>query len=470
MPQPPHTLNRRQFGLSSLGGLALSAPLEAEGGWDKMPWTGPARVKKVYVAVNKPTWPRPTIEVEQTMAQVDAKLVELERKHPDVVRFSGGELVRTMEDANTWVKRLEGQEADGNLVITITSGSDGMVEAIGRSGLPTLLFLRPYAGHAWASFSAFSQAGNKADVLASSDYGDLDVYMRIFHTIHQMRKSKVIVVAPGAGRSKLAEEFSKQFGATFSYLSYADLRTAYDAVDARQAGQEAERYTRGALRVVEPTPENIQRALRFYLGVKNLLKQQQANAITIDCLGGITRGDLPGYPCVAWSRLNDQGLYGVCQADLQCTMTQLLLTSFSGKPGFLFNPVFDTSRNEILHTHCVAPTSMRGIGAPPSPYILRSHLEMQDGLSLQVLLPIGETMTVAKFDHPRRFMVSTAEVIGNVESDSGCRTQIRTRVKDAGKMLANFKAGVHRVSYYGDFRGPIQKMGRLMGFEVVHEM
>jgi hypothetical protein len=89
---------------------------------------------------------------------------------------------------------------------------------------------------------------------------------------------------------------------------------------------------------------------------------------------------------------------------------------------------------------------------------------------LQVLLPIGETMTVAKFDHPRRFMVSTAEVIGNVESDSGCRTQIRTRVKDAGKMLANFKAGVHRVSYYGDYRGPIEKMGRLMGFEVVHEM
>jgi len=52
---------------------------------------------------------------------------------------------------------------------------------------------------------------------------------------------------------------------------------------------------------------------------------------------------------------------------------------------------------------------MRGIGAPPSPYILRSHLEMQDGLSLQVLLPIGETMTVAKFDHPRRFTATVSE-------------------------------------------------------------
>jgi len=470
MPDSPLTVTRRQFSLSSLGGLGLSAPLEAEGGWDKMPWAGPAKVKKVYVAVPRPTWPRPTIPVEQTRAEIDAKLSELERKHPNVVRFSGGELVRTMDEANAWVKNLAGEDVDGNLVITITSGSDGMVEAIGKSAIPTLLFLRPYAGHAWATFSAFAQAGNKADVLASSDYDDLDVYMRIFSTIHQMRKSKVIVVVPGSSRNKLADGFSEHFGTAFSYMSYADLRAAYDAVDALQASQEAEKFTHGALRIVEPTRDKIERALRFYLGVKNLLRQAQANAITIDCLGGINRGDLPGYPCAAWSRLNDQGLYGVCQADLQCTMTQLLLTSFSGKPGFVFNPVFDTSRSEILHTHCVAPTAMRGIGAPASPYILRSHLETHDGVSLQVLLPIGETMTVAKFDHPRRFMVSTAEVIGNVESESGCRTQIRTRVKNAGKMLANFKGGVHRVSFYGDYTGPIEKMGRLMGFEVVHEM
>jgi L-fucose isomerase-like protein len=163
-------------------------------------------------------------------------------------------------------------------------------------------------------------------------------------------------------------------------------------------------------------------------------------------------------------------LYGVCQADLQCTMTQLLLTPFSGKPGYVFNPVFDTSRNEILHTHCVAPTTMHGIGGAAAPYILRTHLETNDGVSVQVLLPIGETVTVGKFDNARRFMVSTAEVTGNADSAEGCRTQIRTKVKDARKMLANFKSGVHRVTYYGDYVDAIERMGRLMGFEVIHEM
>ncbi len=467
---PESTLSRREFGLTSLGGLALSPLFASQPEWSRMPWTGPAVVRKAYVAVPKPTWPRPTIEIERTRAELEARLSEVEKKNPGVVRFTGGELVRTMEEAAAWVKAPGADEADGNLVITITSGSDGMVNAIGRSGLPTLLFLRPYAGHAWATFSAFAQQGNKADVLASSNFDDLDLYMRIFYTSHQMRRSKVIIVLPGDRRDRQSEEFSRQFGTVFQYLTYSDLKAAYDAVDEREAAREAERFTRGSLRVVEPSPEKIRRALRFYLGVKDLLRREQANCITIDCLGGINRGELPGYPCVAWSKLDDEGLYGVCQADLQCTMTQLMLTPLTGKPGYVFNPVFDTSRNEILHTHCVAPTAMQGIGGPHSPYIVRSHLETHDGVSLQVLMPIGEKVTVSKFEHPRRFMVSTAEVTGNVESDMGCRTQIRTRVKDARKMLANFKGGVHRVTYYGDYTDAIEKMGRLLGFEVVYEM
>ncbi len=469
MPSSSSSFTRRQFGLTTLAGATPVTALSTRKEAADPPWAGPAVVRKVYVAVPKPTWPRPTIDVEATRAEIEAQLALLERRHNGALRFTGGELVRTMDNARAWVKSLPA-ETDATLVITITSGSDGMVNAIGQSGIPTLLFLRPYAGHAWATFSGFSQAGNKADVLASSGYNDLDVYARIFYSIHHLRRSRMIVVVPGAKRQSLADDFSRQFGTTFEYLTYADLKVAYDAVDPAAATREAERYSAGALRVVEPRPDEIQRAMRFYLGVKNLLRDQKFNAITIDCLGGINRGELPGYPCAAWSLLDDEGLYGVCQADLQCAMTQLLLTSFSGKPAFVFNPVFDTGRNEILHTHCVAPTRMHGIGGAASPYILRSHLETNSGVSVQVLLPIGETVTVSKFDDARRFMVSTAEVVANVDSDSGCRTQIRTRVKDAGKMLAHFKGGVHRVTVYGDYTDPIEKMGRLMGFEIVHEM
>ncbi|MEN6602649.1 MAG: hypothetical protein ABFD86_09545 [Bryobacteraceae bacterium] len=466
MPHPIPAFSRRSFCASSMA--ATFSPLFSGIGQAR-PWAGPAAVRKVYVAVHKPTWPKPGVDIEATRAEIDSKLGEIERRHPELIKFMGGELVHTMDDAAAYVKSLDQAATDAHLVITITSGSDGMVKAIGSIGLPTLLFVRPYAGHAWGSFSEFAQAGNKADVLASSDYDDLDVYARIFYTIHAMRKSKILIVVPGPRPSKQAEEFSRQFGTAFRYIEYADLKAAYDRIGEDAARKEADRYAAAALRIMEPSREQIYRGTRFYLGVKELLERESANGITIDCLGGINRGEMPGYPCISFSRLDDEGLFGVCQADLGCTMTELLLTSFTGKPGFLFNVVIDTSRNEIIQSHCTAPTSMRGIGAPPEPYILRSHLETSAGAAVQVLMPIGEAMTVARFLEPKRLATFSVEAIANVTSDEGCRTQLRTRVRNARKILNGFKGIVHRVSYYGDYADAIEKMGRLMAFEVIEE-
>jgi FlaA1/EpsC-like NDP-sugar epimerase len=48
-------------------------------------------------------------------------------------------------------------------------------------------------------------------------------------------------------------------------LTYKDLKTAYDRVDADKVEKEAGELTRGALRVVEPSIEDIRKATRFYL-------------------------------------------------------------------------------------------------------------------------------------------------------------------------------------------------------------
>jgi L-fucose isomerase-like protein len=222
--------------------------------------------------------------------------------------------------------------------------------------------------------------------------------------------------------------------------------------------------------VVEPSPKEIRDGLRFYLALKEMLKQEKANALTIDCFGTLAANTLPGYPCIAWSKFNDVGLYGVCEGDLLSTMTQLLVTSFTGMPGFVSDPVFDISRNEVIHAHCVSATKMKGINGPASPYIIRNHLETNEGAVLQVLMPSGETITVARFAEPTRMLISTAEVTSPVDSDRGCRTQIRTRIPDAEKWLQNWTAGLHRVIFYGDHVAAIERMGRLMGFQLVREI
>ena len=103
MTHPESSVSRRQFHLCALGGLSAALVGDAEAA-PPGPWATPARVRKAYIAVPKPTWPRPTIDVEDTRAEIEARLAEVERRHPNLVRFTGGELVRTMEDAARWVE------------------------------------------------------------------------------------------------------------------------------------------------------------------------------------------------------------------------------------------------------------------------------------------------------------------------------------------------------------------------------
>jgi hypothetical protein len=435
-----------------------------------MPWAGPATVAKVYLGAPAPHWPKPTLDQAKEVAEVEARLAEVERKNADSVRFIGGELLRTAEEVSPWLAKTG--EVDGLLIVPVAQPTPPLAALLKSSEAPALIFSRPYATHAWSSVAGFRAGGRKVEVVASSSYGDLDPYMRMFRTVHHMKGSKALVgMASPAGRQATADAYAKQFGTQFQFVSRKDLEDAFRSVREQDARQAAEEFIRGALRVVEPTRKEIEDGLRFYLALGEMLRRERANAFTIDCFGSLPAPSLPAYPCIAWSKLNDAGLYGVCEADLNSLMTQMLVTSYSGMPGFVSDPVFDVSRNEVIHAHCVAATKMKGIDGPSYPYIIRNHLETNEGAVLQVLMPSAETITVARFSGPRRMLVSTAEVTGPVtDSDRGCRTQIRTRVSDADKWLQSFSAGLHRVIFYGDHVRSIERMGRLMGFEVVREI
>ncbi|HOL71928.1 MAG TPA: hypothetical protein PLP04_00365 [Bryobacteraceae bacterium] len=462
-------MTRRQFGLSLPAAASLTVPAAAQTS-ELMPWDEPATVAKVYLASPEVHWPKPTLDVENEVAEIEARLAEVAHKHTENVRFVGGEILRVEADVKPWLAKMG--EIDGVLMIPVSQPIPPLRPLLDSLEVPGLFFSRPYATHAWSSIAELRKHGRKLDVIATSSYGDLDPYMRIFRTVHHMRKSKVLVgVATPAARQQTAAAYSKHFGTSFKFITGREFQEAFNAVDERQAQKEADEFMRGALRVVEPSAKEIRDALRFYLALRNMLRQEKANALTIDCFGTLAANTLPGYPCIAWSKFNDSGLYGVCEADLASTMTQMLVTSYSGMPGFVSDPVFDISRNEVIHAHCVAATKMKGFNGPSFPYILRNHLETNEGAAVQVLMPSNETVTVARFTGPQRLLVSTAEVTGPVmDSDRGCRTQIRTRVSNAEKWLQNFSAGLHRVVFYGDHTQAIERMGRLMGFEVVHEI
>ncbi len=458
-------VTRRAFGLTLCG--APFTFMAGAGETASLPCNGPATVARVYLA-GDPRWPMPTLDLAAEIKEIEAALADVQKKHAANVKFVGGDVIREDAAVRPWIAKMG--DIDGVMIIPVSQPTPGVQALAEALKVPALFFSRPYATHQWSAIANLQKAGKKIDVLATSSYGDLDPYMRAFRTAGHLRRSKVLVggATPGP-RSAAADAYSKYFGTAFKYVNGADLKAAFDAADAREAQKEADAFVRGALRVVEPKPKEIHDALRFYLALRNMLKQEKANAFTIDCFGTLKANTLPGYPCIAWSKFNDAGLYGVCEADLNSTMTQMLVTSYAGVPGFVSDPVFDVSRNEVIHAHCVAATKMKGPDGPASPYIVRNHLETNEGAAMQVMMPSGETITEARFLNPTQMLASTAEVTGHGDNHRGCRSQIRTRVPDAEKWLRNYTGGLHRVIFYGDHMKSIALLGRLMGFNVTRE-
>jgi hypothetical protein len=467
---------RRRFALTTACALAPLRRLGLAQGPAGAPWDGPAVVRKLYFG-GRPSWPRPDADLRQDIAGIEARLAEVERRYPGQVRFTGGEMVNNAAEMDAWLAKKE--DCDVVLAFNMVTIVYPMLRKLVESGQPSLMFAVPYAGHDWTHAAAFVQRGARLELIASSDFSDLDPYVPLFRAIHHLKHSKVLLVSPPASHPD-SGGYAKQFGTAFAYPTYLDLKGRYDAVSADKASKLASEFIRAAVKVVEPTRPEIVDSMRLALAIEALLEEHRANAIAIDCLGGFGRRELPAYPCVAFSRLNDAGMYGVCECDLESTMTQLLVTSCSGMPGFVSDPVFDTSRNEVIHAHCVSATRLRGVGGEACPYLVRTHLEDHKGVSMQVLAPAGGAVTVARFADAGRMMVSTGEALGNVDDERGCRTKIRTKVKDARELLAGWAAALkgpmpgtrdllHRVVFYGDHVQAVERLGRMTGFQVIHE-
>jgi L-fucose isomerase-like protein len=176
-----------------------------------------------------------------------------------------------------------------------------------------------------------------------------------------------------------------------------------------------------------------------------------------------------GYPCLGFVRLNNAGLGGVCEADLKSTMTHLIFSGLVGRPGFVTDPVSDLSNDTIIHAHCVAAQQMRGTGETPAPYLIRSHLEVYKGASLQVKLPVGERLTMARLIGTDTILISNGDAVDRPFEERGCRAKLTTRVQDIERLLGNWSRGLHRVVFHGDHTRNIRRLCRFAQVRVLRE-
>ena len=474
-------LNRREFlGTSALAGGMLWAggvawrPLQAaeDAGWPQLP---PVKVHVVYIGLGG-AWPKPEFDAQAEVEKFRPYLDGLRQRLGDV-EFTGGELIPNHDNAaGEIVPKLAGDDA--LLLVHLAFGSGQPLLKLVDAGLPTAIFSQPFSGHDWMYVPQWQKAGKRVILAASRDWADIDRVVALLRVPARMRQSRILVVgrATGTAPARDAEKIKAKFGTELVPISKEQQLAAFEAVDPAAAEAEAEQYwLKAATKIVEPSRQDIIDGSRLYLGLKNLMIENRAQAVTSTlCMHN------PCNACLAFCKLNDLGLVGACEGDMDSTLTMLLFGYAFGKPGFITDPLFDVSQNAVIHAHCVAPTKMDGVDGARHPFAIRTHRDDNSGAAVEVDLRVGQEITCAKLANLDTMLLSAQKIIEIPDfDDRGCRTQCTAQVADARTMLANWGSGIlesegmmtllHRVVFYGNHVAHVRDLTQLLGVKVVME-
>jgi L-fucose isomerase-like protein len=299
--------------------------------------------------------------------------------------------------------------------------------------------------------------------------------LHLITVMRRMRETKILdymdAVSEWGMRPGEDEIIREIFGTEIIQKPGQELLKYIDDVDDKEAREWVRKWKDEAEKVVEPDDATLMQSARMYLGLKHAMDDAGATCVSTDCLNYVYRDKFPGYPCLAFFQLMNEGLMGVCEADIHSSLTNLIGLYLTGSPGFVSDPVIDTASNQIIYAHCVCSTMMFP-DKPPMPYIIRSHAECNKGASVQVIAKTGQPMTTAKL-HPvdRKLALHKGVVVGNVDVDWACRTKIAVEVPDAKALLNGWNVicnfGWHRVSFYGDLEEDFRDLATLYGFTIV---
>lgn len=284
----------------------------------------------------------------------------------------------------------------------------------------------------------------------------------------RMKESKILAVRDQNPRSS-----DPVMGIPLEYIAFAEVNQAWETADKDEAETVAKKWQKNASEVIDVPFTELQNSAAFYLGMKSVLKKYNANAITVNCLGGFYGNHIHAYPCMGFHELSNEGLVGACECDINSTATMAAFTTMTqGRPGYISDPVIDTSKRQIIYAHCVASNKAFGPGGEANPFTIMTHSEDRQGASVRSILPTGYMTTTLKIDQNRKEIVfHQAKAVDNDPNDRACRTKLCAEpIGDIEKLFTEWDQwGWHRVTFYGDLKEPVYDLADAIGWKVIEE-
>ena len=267
-----------------------------------------------------------------------------------------------------------------------------------------------------------------------------------------MRKTRCVVIK---GRERFEEPLADTGIIMHVVPASAFIEQYNQTADSKEILAMADDYLRRARKVTGATRQDVINGVKSYSVAGRISRLEQADAITMDCLGALGQIKV-SLPCIAWSRMNDDGIPAACEADYGAAASHIITQYLFDRPGFQQDPVADTADDSIIGAHCSCPTKLNGFGTRSEPFDLTHHHGNRDAVPRTLWL-IGQRVTSidllpGKTDggSPSKVLISAGTVIDNmnVPPSGGCVVSVKVKF-DGHQEVLSFP-GFHQIFFYGD--------------------
>lgn len=472
------SVSRRCFVASSVAAFAATSfmSVHADEGSSDAPLEEPielgslrpkpkVRIREVILRLKPPYWlgwPGTSYDLEGHRKEYEAAFGEM-AKSTNVTLEMDPTPIEAQENVAAWVAKAKADQVDAVLVHLQEIHCWPWITPIIDAGIPLVV---------WAPIGmAFTQHVRrvsrlpKVHVISSLDTRAIEQAFRMIRAKRQFEETRLLVVK---GKER-KEAVLERLGTKVRYIPRDNLHELFNRMPLTdEARQIAKTMVANAEKVIEPTEEDMFNAARAFLTAKRICRDEEANAMTSDCLGMVSSRVVPTPPCMAVSMFQDGGVTYGCEADVFGAMSLMLSSYLFDKPGFMNDPVPETVENLLLAAHCVCGTRIDGFDKPQERHRLRSHSESDLGVAMQVLWKEGRPCTLVRFSNPNELILDTGVVVGNQDTPpaGGCRTDVKIkmdRVEDSRDVL-----GFHQVVFAGNHRRDVESFCQMWGIKVVN--
>jgi len=363
-------------------------------------------------------------------------------------------------------------KADAILLYKPHLGLGECVIKISEHNLPIILFNDE--GMVNNPLDALEYVHPKERVWIAVDYQDVNNLLSAPSAKKKMRQTKIVVLNANyphwerfLSRIRRGREAIKQkLGIELEYVKSEDVLEKWKNMDEKRVKIVTEKWMTEAEKIVEPEEKDLIAVAKLYLVMKDLLKEKNAQAITM----GYGDDPLP-VPCFAYTNLRDEGTPSACEADIISLLSMVILNYIANKPCFMGNTFVDTTDNTLILSHCVCPRKMDGYEANATPYTLRQyHKEKFTGsLTAFVKMKSEQEVTVCRLSGDLKNMLIARGIIADcmeMDSEAYCRVTVKVRINNS-KEFIHKTSGNHHVMVYGDYREQLRKLNEMLGIATI---